>query len=210
VIHVGVVCERAFPRHAPPCKTPRCICMTYLTGRGGWNRSRQASEVHAVAWQVGSGEGDSGYATGVAHELWRVALPVKVFHTLRNVSLKLRNLSLELRNLSFPHSPPCGVRHTYTVCVLQGGVYLPLTPRCRIRQTYTVCILQGGVSCGTGRGGTAAAAQRRLGGAAAADQPVSEISPSQIHIVYIIYTWRTLQGFPVRYRLYAGINKCNI
>jgi hypothetical protein len=46
--------------------------------------------------------------------------------------------------LTHSDSPPCKIRHTYTGCVLQGGVCVIIdTPPCKIRHTYTGCFLQG-------------------------------------------------------------------
>jgi hypothetical protein len=43
-------------------------------------------------------------------------------------------------------SPPCKIRHTFTLCILQGGCLYTRTRLCEILHISTVCILQGGGS----------------------------------------------------------------
>jgi hypothetical protein len=39
------VSERASVSRYPPCTNTHCICLVYLTGRGGWDFSRQYTEL---------------------------------------------------------------------------------------------------------------------------------------------------------------------
>ena len=116
--------------HTPPCQI-HCIYMAYLTGRG---MNIPSASIMTDTLR-GSSSGCGCGSVGVCPLDSRITCIARVTARHTQTSTRLRQST----------GPLCKIRHTYTVCRLQGGVSIYIhPPSCQTRHIYTVCILQGG------------------------------------------------------------------